>query len=96
MLGSLDEPAQSCLDGSVEAPLCPPAEEDEPNADQEVGNGRAAGLAVDQLNMWTHFCIRTAALAGGKPQGGVTIRTRWVEWPPTDLATPVSPAKSGK
>jgi hypothetical protein len=46
--------------------------------------------------MWTHFCIRTAAGEGGKPQGGVTIRTRWVEWPPTDLATPVSPAKSGK
>jgi hypothetical protein len=35
-----------------------------------------------QLNMWTHFCVRTAALAGGKPQGGVTIRTRWVAWPP--------------
>jgi hypothetical protein len=35
-----------------------------------------------QLNMWTHFCVRTAALAGGKPQGGVTIRTRWVDWPP--------------
>jgi hypothetical protein len=37
-----------------------------------------------QLNMWTHFCIRTAALAGGKPQGGVTIRTRWVAWPPAE------------
>lgn len=37
-----------------------------------------------QLNMWTHFCIRTAALSGGKPQGGVTIRTRWVPWPPAD------------
>jgi hypothetical protein len=35
-----------------------------------------------QLNMWSHFCIRTAALAGGRPQGGVTIRTRWVAWPP--------------
>jgi len=35
-----------------------------------------------QLNMWTHFCVRAAALAGGKPQGGVTIRTRWVAWPP--------------
>jgi hypothetical protein len=33
-----------------------------------------------QLNMWTHFCIRTAALAGGRPEGGVTIRTRWVAW----------------
>jgi hypothetical protein len=39
-----------------------------------------------QLNMWTHFCIRTAALAGGKPQGGVTIRTRWVAWPPAESA----------
>jgi hypothetical protein len=34
-----------------------------------------------QLNMWSHFCVRTAALAGGRPQGGVTIRTRWVSWP---------------
>ena len=33
-----------------------------------------------QLNMWSHFCVRTAALAGGRPQGGVTIRTRWVAW----------------
>jgi uncharacterized protein DUF1990 len=36
-----------------------------------------------QLNMWTHFCIRAAALAGGRPRGGVTIRTRWVSWPGT-------------
>jgi Domain of unknown function (DUF1990) len=35
-----------------------------------------------QLNMWSHFCVRTAALAGGRPQGGVTIRTHWVAWPP--------------
>jgi hypothetical protein len=33
-----------------------------------------------QLNMWSHFCIRTADLAGGRLQGGVTIRTRWVAW----------------
>ena len=33
-----------------------------------------------QLNMWSHFCIRAAALAGGRPQGGITIRTRWVTW----------------
>ena len=36
-----------------------------------------------QLNMWSHFCIRTAALARGRPQGGITIRTRWVSWPPS-------------
>jgi hypothetical protein len=35
-----------------------------------------------QLNMWSHFCVRVAALAGGRPRGGVTIRTRWVPWPP--------------
>jgi hypothetical protein len=35
-----------------------------------------------QLNMWSHFCVRAAALAGGRPKGGVTIRTRWVDWPP--------------
>ena len=34
-----------------------------------------------QLNMWTHFCVRTAALSGGRPQGGITISTRWVPWP---------------
>lgn len=34
-----------------------------------------------QLNMWSHFCVRTAAFAGGRRQGGVTIRTRWVPWP---------------
>ena len=34
-----------------------------------------------QLNMWTHLCIRAAGLAGGRPRGGVTIRTRWVPWP---------------
>jgi hypothetical protein len=35
-----------------------------------------------QLNMWTHFCIRVAKLADGRAKGGVTIRTRWVPWPP--------------
>jgi hypothetical protein len=34
-----------------------------------------------QLNMWSHFCVRAAALAGGRPQGGITVRTRWVPWP---------------
>jgi uncharacterized protein (UPF0548 family) len=34
-----------------------------------------------QLNMWSHFCLRAAGLAGGRPRGGVTIRTRWVPWP---------------
>ena len=28
-----------------------------------------------QLNMWSHFCVRAAALAHGKPRGGITIRT---------------------
>jgi Domain of unknown function (DUF1990) len=41
-----------------------------------------------QLNMWSHFCVRAAALAGGRAQGGVTIRTRWVSWPPGSPATP--------
>jgi hypothetical protein len=35
-----------------------------------------------QLNMWTHFCIRVAKLADGRAKGGVTIRTRWLRWPP--------------
>jgi hypothetical protein len=33
-----------------------------------------------QLNMWSHFCLRAASLAGGRAQGGITIRTRWVPW----------------
>ncbi|MGI8761595.1 MAG: DUF1990 family protein [Jatrophihabitantaceae bacterium] len=38
-----------------------------------------------QLNMWTHFCLRAAALANGRPRGGVTIVTRSVPWPPSWL-----------
>jgi hypothetical protein len=34
-----------------------------------------------QLNMWSHFCLRAAALAGGRPQGGIVIRTRSLPWP---------------
>jgi hypothetical protein len=37
-----------------------------------------------QLNMWSHFCVRVATLAGRRPQGGVTIHTWWVTWPPRD------------
>ncbi|HET9967903.1 MAG TPA: DUF1990 family protein, partial [Streptosporangiaceae bacterium] len=37
-----------------------------------------------QLNMWSHVCVRAAALAGGRARGGVTIRTRWVDWPPPE------------
>jgi hypothetical protein len=33
-----------------------------------------------QLNMWSHFCVRAASLADGRPQGGITIQTRWVPW----------------
>jgi hypothetical protein len=33
-----------------------------------------------QLNMWSHFCLRAAELAGGRPQGGIVIRTRSVPW----------------
>jgi len=45
-----------------------------------------------QLNMWSHFCLRTAALAGGRPRGGVTIRTRWVDWPSPGAGPPGTPA----
>jgi hypothetical protein len=34
-----------------------------------------------QLNMWSHFCVRAAKLAGGRPHRGVSIHTRWVPWP---------------
>ena len=34
-----------------------------------------------QLNMWTHACIRAARLAGGRPDGGVVVRTRRLEHP---------------
>ena len=29
-----------------------------------------------QLNMWTHACIMAARIAGGRPDSGVTVRTR--------------------
>jgi hypothetical protein len=41
-----------------------------------------------QLNMWTHFCLRTADLAGGRPRGGVTVVTRSLAWPPPDDRRP--------
>ena len=45
-----------------------------------------------QLNMWTHFCIQAATLAEGRLQGGVTIRTRWVDWPDGSPAPAPRPA----
>jgi hypothetical protein len=48
-----------------------------------------------QLNMWSHFCVRAAGLAGGRLSGGVTIRTRRVEWPPPPTA-PGNMTASGK
>ena len=32
-----------------------------------------------QFNMWTHACIRAARIAGGRPDGGVTVATRRLE-----------------
>jgi hypothetical protein len=51
-----------------------------------------------QLNMWTHFCLRTAGLAGGKPLGGLTIRTRWLPWPPPggDATLPTHSRRKGR
>jgi hypothetical protein len=46
-----------------------------------------------QLNMWSHFCVRVAALAGGRLRGGVTIRTRWVDWPPQLSARSILPGR---
>lgn len=34
-----------------------------------------------QLNMWVRFCLTATVRAGGRARGGVTIRTRVVEWP---------------
>jgi hypothetical protein len=35
------------------------------------------GLAKEiQLNMWTHVCLRTVKLTGGRLRGGITVRTR--------------------
>ncbi|WP_328317724.1 DUF1990 family protein [Streptomyces sp. NBC_00388] len=31
-----------------------------------------------QFNMWVHFCLRAAAIAGGRPHGGITVDTRVV------------------
>jgi Domain of unknown function (DUF1990) len=45
-----------------------------------------------QLNMWVRFCLTAAALAGGRVRGGVTIRSRVVEQPPSkaEIAVPAS------
>jgi Domain of unknown function (DUF1990) len=48
-----------------------------------------------QLNMWTHFCIRAARRSGGRLQGGITVRTRRVTWPPPYPPYPPSPASGG-
>jgi hypothetical protein len=45
-----------------------------------------------QLNMWSHFCVRTATLAGGRPRSGVTIHTRRLDWPPPGNANQVEHA----
>ncbi|GAA4864831.1 DUF1990 family protein [Actinomycetospora straminea] len=40
------------------------------------------GLAKQiQYLLWVEFCVRSAALAGGRTPGGVTVRTRTVAWP---------------
>lgn len=31
-----------------------------------------------QFNMWVHFCLGAARIAGGRPRGGVTIETRGI------------------
>ncbi|MFE2379356.1 DUF1990 family protein [Streptomyces sp. NPDC059398] len=31
-----------------------------------------------QFNMWVHFCLRAASIAGGRTRGGITIDTRVV------------------
>lgn len=40
-----------------------------------------------QLNMWTHFCLRTAALGGGRPRNGITVVSRALPWP-SDASNP--------
>lgn len=47
-----------------------------------------------QLNMWTHACIRAARLAGGRPDGGVTVRTRR-HHPDRDADAALSPGGCG-
>ncbi|MDD7966748.1 DUF1990 family protein [Actinomycetospora lemnae] len=40
------------------------------------------GLAKQiQYLLWVEFCVRAAAVAGGRVTGGVTVRTRTVAWP---------------
>lgn len=43
------------------------------------------GLAKQiQYLLWVEFCVRAAALAGGRAPEGVTVRTRTVAWPDLD------------
>lgn len=39
-----------------------------------------------QLNMWVHFCLRAATIAGGRPRGGVSIDTRSIPADDPDAA----------
>jgi hypothetical protein len=51
------------------------------------------GLAKEiQYLLWVEFCVRAAALAGGRVSGGVTVVTRTVAWP--DGASPPAPENS--
>jgi hypothetical protein len=50
------------------------------------------GLAKQiQYLLWVEFCVRAAALAGGRITGGVTVRTRTVAWPDVDDPEPDDP-----
>lgn len=47
------------------------------------------GLAKQmQYLLWVEFCVRAAALAGGRVPDGVTVRTRTVAWPDIDERAP--------
>ncbi|MBP0457125.1 DUF1990 family protein [Streptomyces montanisoli] len=41
--------------------------------------GRLRVAKEVQFNMWVHFCLRVARIAGGRPHGGVSILTRVVD-----------------
>src|SRR5690348_6994675 len=66
--GFPEQAAQPCLGGPVEAPLRPPAEQDEPEPYQGIRNGGTAGVAGDPerdlagTQILDHFVAEAALL----------------------------------
>ena len=77
--GQIEFAARDLVDGDLEFAITTWARAGDPVADVLYSR---LGLAKQiQYLLWVEFCVRAAALAGGRTPGGVTVRTRTVAWP---------------